>query len=80
MKLIFPIILFGLIASGCAQAKPVARTVNDVARLACEVTFGAEPLPAGMTLEDVCEAHENLQPFVDQILAAQAGVKAGLAK
>lgn len=64
--------------TGCAFLKPAARTVNDVARIACETTFGEEELPQGMSVEDFCEAHENLQPFIDQILAAHAGVKAGM--
>lgn len=83
MKKLFGLILLGLLVAtcclACASAKPVARTVNDVAQMACEVTFGQEELPAGITLEELCTAHENLQPFIDQILAAKNGVKAGLA-
>ncbi len=79
-RLLFLLLLATLtfVIGGCAFFKPAARTVNDVARIACETTFGEEELPQGMSLEDFCKAHENLQPFIDQILAAKAGVKAGL--
>jgi hypothetical protein len=64
----------------CAGIKPVARTVNDVARVACETMFGQEELPQGLTLRDVCTAQKNLQPFIDSILSAKAQVdSAGLA-
>jgi hypothetical protein len=62
--------------AGCAQAKPIARTVNDAARIACEVAFGEEALPQGVTLEDLCAAQEDLQPFIRNILAAKQVVGA----
>jgi len=64
--------------SACATGKQVARTANDAARIACEVMFGEEELPQGMSVEQFCAVHENVQPFLDQILAAKAGVQAGM--
>ena len=78
-KLLFLFITtFALIFTGCAAFKPAARTVNNVARLACETAFGVEDLPPGISVKDFCEAHEHVQPFIDQILAAKAGLKAGM--
>lgn len=61
------------VASGCGFLKPVARTANDIALLTCKNTFGAPgvELPQGVTLEEFCNHHENLQPFIDNILAAK---------
>ena len=60
----------------CAEVKPVARTVNDVARQACEVAFGAQELPQGISVKDLCDKQEDLQPFINSILAAQQQVGA----
>lgn len=79
MKKLIAIVFFGIGLVACAAVKPVARTINDAASIACEVAFGEEELPQGMSLKEFCDIHENVQPFVDQILAAKAGVKAGMA-
>ena len=70
------LLLFSTTLFACAEVKPVTRTVNDVARVACETAFGAEQLPQGVSLEDFCKQHENLQPFIRSILAAQQTVGA----
>lgn len=74
-----------IVLSSCSPAhmqtaKTVAKTVNDAARIACEVAFGEEELPQGLTVKDVCDTHEDLQPFIDSILAAkaEAGVMHGM--
>lgn len=64
-------------ATSCAEVKPIARTVNDAARIACETAFGEEELPQGVTPEQLCDAHENLQPFIRSILAAKQTVLLG---
>jgi hypothetical protein len=80
MNRLLPLVCcLALIFAGCAAFKQTARTINDAARIACEVAFGEE-LPQGVSVKDFCAVHENLHPFVDQILAAKAGVKAGMAK
>jgi hypothetical protein len=62
--------------AACAEAKPVARTVNDVARQACEVAFSEQELPQGLSVKDLCKTHEDLQPFIRSILAAKQQVGA----
>lgn len=73
-KLLLTWVIFFVVA--CSATKPVARTLNDAARVACEVAFGEEELPQGMTPEQMCDAHEDLQPFIRQILAAKNTVGA----
>lgn len=70
------IVTVALVALACSSTKPVARTINDAARIACETAFGEEELPQGVTVEQLCEAHEDLQPFIRQILAAKKAVGA----
>lgn len=60
----------------CAEVKPVARTVNDIARDACEVAFSEQELPQGVSVKDLCKTHKDLQPFIDSILAAKQQVGA----
>jgi hypothetical protein len=83
-KMLLIVALFALVSCSPAAittTKDTARTVNDAARIACEVAFGAEELPQGLTIEDLCEAQEDLQPFIDAILGAKqtVGTKHGVA-
>ena len=68
------IIALLFMTSGCWTQ--TAKTAIDVARIACEQAFGADELPQGMTLEDVCEAQEDLQPYLRHLLAAKQAVGA----
>ena len=65
---------------GCSALQP--KTVNDVAQEACQVAFAidADRIPNGQTVQEFCELHENLRPFIDHILAAKriAGAKSGI--
>lgn len=75
---LFCLIALTTILAGCSPAeiqttKNTVKTVNDAARLACETAFGEE-LPQGLTVEDLCRAQEDIQPFVDAILGAKAQV------
>lgn len=70
------LLLTATLTFGCAEAKPVARTVNDVARLACETSFTSQKLPDGLTVEDLCKQYQNLQPFITSILSASKTVGA----
>lgn len=77
MKTKLVLVVCGVVLSSCS-AKPIARTVNDVAREACELFFAEQQ---GMSIDvarDVCAAREVLDPFIREILAAQkaAGTEA----
>lgn len=68
------------VVAACASVKPVARTINDAARIACETAFGDDgaELPQGMTPKEACSYHEVLKPFLDSILAAKAAAASNL--
>jgi hypothetical protein len=59
------------LASSCVAAKPVVKTVNDAAALACQAYFGEKQ---GISFEEAarefCVTREELAPFLDAILAA----------
>jgi hypothetical protein len=71
----------GVIATlgGCAGLKQNARTVNDAANVLCEL-FGVEnpEVLQGASVSDYCAVKENLDPFIESILAAKQGLKASL--
>lgn len=67
MKKNLLIALLVLPLSGCAEWKPIAKTVVEVARGACSL-FAEEQ---GLSFKDVCETEEQLRPFVDSILSAK---------
>lgn len=78
MKKLTAVAVLSLALPACSGVKPVARTVNDIAREACELFFAEQQ---GMTIEiarDVCAAREVLDPFIREILSAQkaAGTEA----
>ncbi len=60
------------------DVRSVAKTVNDAARIACEVAFGERPPPAGLSIKEICATHQQLAPFIDAILAARQEVGVGL--
>jgi hypothetical protein len=72
-------LLFGLSVSGCSEAKPMARTVNDVARELCAIFFSERQ---AISVEDaargICSTREVLDPFIREVLKAQhaAGMQA----
>jgi len=69
-----------LAVTGCAGAKPVIRTINDIAKDACALFFSEKQ---GISIEDaargICATREVLDPFIREILKAQqlAGASAG---
>ena len=79
-------VLCVLLLGGCAwfneNAKPVLRTVAEIARHLCLLTAEEQDAAArdGLTPAQFCEAEENLRPFVDEVLAAKqrASGKSGL--
>lgn len=80
------IVLLLSMLGGCAwfneTAKPVLRTIVEVARHLCLLTAEEQDAAArdGLTPAQFCEAEENLRPFIDEVLAAKqrASGKAGL--
>jgi len=71
------------VLAGCnpTARRTVVRSVNDAARAACEAAFGEHPedLPQGVTIEDICKAHEDVYPFVKAIVGAKQEVLDGMA-
>ena len=53
-------------ACGLASVKKIANTVNDAAEIACGVFADTH----GLTVEDICNTKEDLQPYIDAILSA----------
>lgn len=72
------VIAIGFSVAGCSGVKPVARTVNDIAREACELFFSEQQSMSIDVARDVCAAREVVDPFIREILAAQkaAGTEA----
>jgi hypothetical protein len=70
---------FGLLLSGCAGWKPIARTADGVAETLCAQFFGEK---RGLSLEDAakqfCSTRADLEPWIESVLAAkrEAGPKA----
>lgn len=56
----------------CSSVKPIARTVNDVARDLCAIFFSEKQ---GISFEDaareVCSKREVLDPFIREVLKAK---------
>jgi len=77
------LLLAGALAlSGCSSVKPILNTVNDAARIICELAAAehADSERAGLTAQQWCAIRKNLDPFIEEALRAQrAGAeKAGL--
>jgi hypothetical protein len=82
LSMLMLVVLLGFVPTGCAGWKPVARTVDGVAETLCAQFFGEKQK---LSLEDAakqfCATHEELQPWIDQVLAAKReGGKAALAR
>lgn len=65
--------LTGAVAS-CAAFKPIARTVDDVATIACRQQLFGQAQAQGISVEDVCRTKAVLQPFIDAILSTSQGI------
>jgi len=68
----------------CATVRPAIKTAYDIAMAAC-VGFAERASSQelrGLSAEDWCGVAQNLQPFLDHLLAAQekAGLSDGVAK
>jgi hypothetical protein len=75
--LAFVTVLALLVAVACAEVKPVARTAVDVARDFCAITVAERN---GISVEDAvkqfCATEEQLDPWIDELLAAKQRVAA----
>lgn len=73
---VLALMFFGFVSvvPACASWKPVARTADGIAETLC-AQFFSEQKP-GLTLEEAadqfCATHEDLKPWIDQVLAAKA--------
>ncbi len=71
MRNLITTIALALCFSGCAAVKPIARTVNDIAHEACELFAAEQGDRLGMSPAEFCAVHENLKPWIDQLLEAK---------
>ena len=61
-----------LFASCGGSFKPIARTVNDVAKELCSMFFAErQKVSIEEAAKVACETREQLDPWIEQILAAQ---------
>lgn len=76
------IILIFIVAS-CGLLKDIGRTANDAAMILCELVAAEKQQELqGLSPQQWCAIHDNLQPFLDEVLSAQkaAAKKTGLGK
>lgn len=67
--------------SGCANWKPAARTVNDVARDLCSLFFAEKQgISVEQAAELACETREQLDPWIAEVLAAKQAAGAAATK
>lgn len=70
-KLLF-IVTAALALNSCAGAKPIVRTIHDVAKSACAIFFADKQ---GLSIEDAartfCATEAQLRPWIDEVLKAQ---------
>jgi hypothetical protein len=77
MKTLAVSIAIAFTLGGCAAFKKTARTLNDAARVFCEV-FASDnkgQLPDGMSPREWCQIQKNLDPFIDTLLSAKPGLQ-----
>lgn len=72
-----------VIVASCGLLKDVGRTANDAAAILCELVAAEKQQELqGLSPQQWCAIHENLRPFLDEVLSAQkaAAKKTGLSK
>lgn len=82
-----PLVVLGLLCfviallPGCANWKPTARTVNDVARDLCSLFFAEKQgISVEQAAELACDTREKLDPWLEQVLAAKQAAGAAATK
>lgn len=71
-------LLLACVVTSCAAWQPVAKTINETARIICIEAFGESQ--TGMSAEDWCAVHENLYPFIKAVTGAREGAAGGSAQ
>lgn len=77
------LIISTLVIASCGLLKDIGRTANDAAMILCELVAAEKPEELhGLSPQQWCAIHDNLQPFLDEVLSAQkaAAKKTGLSK
>jgi hypothetical protein len=72
-------VLLALTLGGCAEMKPIVRSVHDLAQHACALFFSErQGLSAEDAAREFCRTEQQLRPWLEQMLAAQqaAGAQA----
>lgn len=72
-----------LFVVNCGLLKDIGRTANDAAMILCELVAAEKQQELqGLSPQQWCAIHENLRPFLDEVLSAQkaAAKKTGLSK
>lgn len=64
-------ILSAVVFVGCASWKAVGKTADDAAAILCNLYAVENEDALGLGPADFCAIKENLQPFIDQALAAK---------
>jgi len=64
-------LLLATFAFACGTLKDAGRTANDAASILCELFAAENQQAVGMSPGDWCKLHDNLEPFIDQALAAK---------
>lgn len=73
------IIVLALTSTSCGW-KPVARTANDVARDLCSIFFSERnKISLEDAAETACKTRDQLDPWIEQILAAKKAAGAAVA-
>jgi len=77
----FMVLSLTLASFGCGAVKPVARTINDVATVLCELYATENPnvISDGLDPSQWCQVKRNIDPFIDEVLAAKHAVGQRLA-
>jgi hypothetical protein len=74
------VLALGLLQS-CSNWKPAARTVNDVARELCSLFFAErQSISLEEAAKTACETREQLDPWIEQVLAAKQAAGAAATK
>jgi hypothetical protein len=75
------VLVLALGLPACSSWKPTARTVNDVARELCSLFFAErQSISIEEAAETACETREQLDPWIEQVLAAKQTAGAAATK
>jgi hypothetical protein len=75
------LMLAGLLLGSCANWKPAARTVNDLARDLCSLFFAeSQGISVEQAAETACNTRDQLDPWLREILAAKQAAGAAVTK